>query len=128
MHADHLASILLVYILHIYSALMNTASFTRHIHIALRMFALALVSVALSSSANPPSPMFTWTSQDRIIDRAGEDVPTAVPCYNHRGRVDQRPCDSTAAVEYSIRYGCSTASPTRTGSFQNRCATSTLGF
>ena len=52
MHADHLASILLVYILHIYSALMNTASFTRHIHIALRMFALALVSVALSSSAN----------------------------------------------------------------------------
>ena len=52
MHADPLTSILLVYILHMYSALINTTSSTHHIHIASRMFAVALVPITLSSSAS----------------------------------------------------------------------------
>jgi len=51
MHIDHLASILLVYVLHMHSDLINTTVLTLNIDIASRMFTIALMSTSLSSSA-----------------------------------------------------------------------------
>ena len=53
MHTDPqaLVSILLVYVLHMHSDLINTTAPTLNIDIAPRMFAIALVPTTLSSSA-----------------------------------------------------------------------------